>query len=215
VKRIIGIIFVLSLASISVLAQQEKGVDSQNQGIRDAGNSRAPANNGAKQDAGAGRGMDFGKGRTPTPPPVPNPYRFSARRDAVIKAVEDLMRDRKLVPDTASSKPDEGVLISQPYTFTKGAVVATSELGRYAEITDANSRGWTRGRYILIVEVQPIDGNNTNVSVNVKLEGRSDGASGAEWVTLRSTGIAEEEFLSALVENLTGAPPPGRLPSVQ
>lgn len=214
-KKIIGIIFVLALASISVSAQQEKGVDSQNQGIRDAGNSRAPANNGAKQDAGAGRGMDFGKGRTPTPPPVPNPYRFSARRDAVIKAVEDLMRDRKLVPDAASSKPDEGVLISQPYTFTKGAVVATSELGRYAEITDAYSRGWTRGRYILIVEVQPIDGNNTNVSVNVKLEGRSDGASGAEWVTLRSTGIAEEEFLSALVENLTGAPPPGRLPSVQ
>lgn len=212
-KRIIYIIFVLAFASISALAQQEKGVDSQNQGIRDAGNSRAPANNGAKQDAGAGRGMDFGKGRTPTPPPVANPYRFSVRRDAVIKAVEDLMRDRKLVPDTASSKPDEGILISQPYTFTKGAVVATSELGRYAEITASDSRGWTRGRYILIVEVQPIDGNNTNVSVNVKLEGRSDGASGAEWVTLRSTGIAEEEFLSALVENLTGAPPPGRLPS--
>lgn len=214
-KRIIAIVFVLALATISAYAQQEKGVDSQNQGIRDVGNSRAPANNGAKQDVGSGRGMDFGKGRTPTPPPVPNPYRFSIRRDAVLKAVEDLMRDRKLVPDTASSKPDEGILMSQPYTFTKGAVVATSELGRYGEITDSNSRGWTRGRYILIVEVQPIDGNNTNVSVNVKLEGRSDGASGAEWVTLRSTGVAEEEFLSALVENLTGTPPPGRLPSVQ
>lgn len=211
-KKIIAIIFVLALASLSVVAQ-EKGVDKQNQGIRDEGNSRAPANNGAKQDVGAGRGIDFGKGRMPAPPPVPNPYRFSVRRDAVLKAVEDLMRDRKLVPDSASSKPDEGILISQPYTFTKGAVVATSELGRYAEMTDASARGWTRGRYILIVEVQPIDGNNTNVSVNVKLEGRSDGASGAEWVTLRSTGIAEEEFLIALVENITGAPPPGRPPS--
>jgi hypothetical protein len=212
VKRIISVIFVLALASISILAQ-EKGVDKTNQGIRDDGASRAPANNGAKQDVGAGRGIDFGKGRTHAPPPLPNPYRFSVRRDAIIKAAEELIRDRKFVLDTAASRPEEGILISQPYVFTKGAVVATSELGRYAEITDVNSRGWTRGRYILIVEVQPIDGNNTNVSVNVKLEGRSDGASGPEWVTLKSTGIAEEEFLTALIENVTGAPPPGRAPS--
>jgi hypothetical protein len=214
VKKIIAIVFILALASVSALAQ-EKGVDKQNQGIRDAGNSRAPVNNGAKQDVGAGRGIDFGKGRTPEPPPIPNPFRFSVRRDVIIKAAEDLMRDRKLVPDSAASKPDEGILISQPYTFAKGAVVATSELGRYAQITDANARGWTRGRYILIVEVQPIDGNNTNVSVNVKIEGRSDGVSGAEWETLKSTGVAEEEFLSLLIENITGAPPPGRLPSPQ
>jgi hypothetical protein len=209
VKKIIALIFVLALASTSALAQQEKGVDSQNQGIRDQGNSRAPANNGAKQDNGAGRGMDFGKGRTPAPPPIPNPYRFSVRRDAVMMAAEELMRDRKFVLDTAASKPEEGILTSQPYTFTKGAVVATSELGRYGEITDASAR------YILMVEAQPIDGNSTNVSVNIKLEGRSDGISGAEWTTLKSTGIAEEEFLHALIEKITGAPPPGREPSPQ
>jgi hypothetical protein len=212
VKRIISVIFVLALASIGVLAQ-EKGVDKQNQGIRDDGASRAPVNNGAKQDIGAGRGIDFGKGRTQAPPPIPNPYRFSVRRDVIIKAAEELMRDRKFVLDVAASRPDEGILISQPYVFTKGAVVATSELSRFGEITESNSRGWTRGRYILIVEVQPIDGNNTNVSINVKLEGRSDGASGPEWVTLRSTGMAEEEFLTVLIENVTGAPPAGRAPS--
>jgi len=212
VKKILATLFVLTLISASALAQ-EKGVDKQNQGIRDAGNSRAPASNGSKQDVGAGRGIDFGKGRTPTPPPVPNPYRFAVRRDAILKAIEELMRNRKLVPDSAASKPDEGIVISQPYTFTKGAVVATSEIGHYAELSDATSRGWTRGRYTLIVEVQPIDGNNANVSVNVKIEGRTDGASGPEWVTLKSTGVAEEEFLSALVENITGAPPPGHAPS--
>jgi hypothetical protein len=212
VKRVIAIIFVLALAAIGVIAQ-EKGVDKQNQGIRDDGAGRAAVNNGAKQDTGAGRGIDFGKGRTHAPPPIPNPYRFSVRRDVIVKAAEELMRDRKFVIDTAASKPEEGLLISQPYTFTRGAVVATSELGRYAQITDTNGRGWTRGRYILIVEVQPIDSNNTNVSINVKLEGRSDGVSGAEWTTLKSTGIAEEEFLQALVENVTGAPPPGRAPS--
>jgi hypothetical protein len=211
-KKFIPLVFALALSSAGVLAQ-EKGVDKQSQGIRDAGNSRAPVSNGAKQDVGAGRGMDFGKGRTPTAPPVPNPYRFSVRRDAILQAVEDLMKDRKLIPDTAASKPDEGIIISQPYTFTKGAVVASSELGRYAEISDASSRGWTRGRYTLIVEIQAIDGVNANVSVNTKIEGRSDGVSGPEWVTLKSTGTAEEEFLSALVERITGAPPPGHPPS--
>ena len=123
------------------------------------------------------------------------------------------MRDRKLVIDTAASKTEEGMLISLPYTFAKGAVVAQSELGHFAELSEATSRGWTRGRYILIVEVQPIDGNNANVSVNAKIEGRTDGASGPEWVTLKSSGVAEEEFLAALIENITGAPPPGRSPS--
>lgn len=212
VKKLLALIFLFTLTSVAALAQ-EKGVDNQNEGIRDRGNDRAPAINGSKQDVGTGRGIDFGKGRTPEAPPVPNPYRFAARRDVILKAVQDLMLDRKLIADPSASNPDEGILISQPYTFTKGAVVATSELGRYAQVTDATSRGWTRGRYILIVEIQPIDGLNTNVSVNMRIEGRSDGPSGPEWVKLRSTGLAEEEFLSALIENVTGAPPPGRAPS--
>lgn len=211
-KNLIAIVFILALASAGAVAQ-EKGVDKQSEGIRDTGNSRAPASNGSKQDVGAGRGFDFGGGRTPIAPPIPNPYRFAVRRDAILKAVEDLMRDRKLVLDTSASKPDEGILITLPYTFTKGAVVAQSEIGRYSLLSEASSRGWTRGRYTLIVEIQPIDGNNANVSVNVKIEGRTDGASGPEWVTLKSSGVAEEEFLGALIENITGAPPPGRPPS--
>lgn len=210
-KKAIYIFFFLFLATVNVNAQ-EKGVDRQNDNIRDAGNNRAPATNGAKQDVGAGRGIDFGKGRTPTPPPIPNPYRLTSRRDAIIKAIEDLMRDRKLVLDTAASKPDDGILISQPFIFSKGAVVTESELNRYADLPNASSRGWTRGRYTYIVEVQPIDGVNTNVSVNVKLEGRTDGVTGGEWVTLRSNGTAEQEFLGALIESVTGAPVPGRTP---
>ena len=210
-KKFIAIIFALALAAASVHAQG-KGVDKQNERVRDTGAGRDPGNNGSKQDTGAGRGIDFGKGRTPEVPPIPNPYRFANRRDAVIKAVEDVMRDRKLILDTAASKPDEGVLISQPFTFIKGAVVAEAELGRYADLPSASGRGWTRGRYTIIVEVQPIDGTNSNVSVNAKIEGRSDGASGAEWVTLRSVGTAEQDFLSALIESITGAPPPGHPP---
>jgi hypothetical protein len=209
VKKLIAVIFVLAIAAAGATAQ-EKGVDTQNDRIRDTGNNRGPANNGSKQDTGVGRGIDFGRGRTVTPPPIPNPYKFSIRRDEIIKAVGELMRDRKLILDESASKLDEGVLISQPYTFIKGAVVTESELVQYADVPQASSRGWTRGRYTMIVEIQPVDGQSTNVSVSAKVEGRTDGASGAEWVTLRSLGTAEQEFLSALIEQVTGGAPPGR-----
>jgi hypothetical protein len=214
VKRAVAIIFITMFAALCAYAQ-EKGVDRQNDRIRDQGTGRGAGENGGKQNNGAGRGVDFGKGKSTEAPPIPNPYRFTTRRDTLMTAIEELMRDRKLILDEAASKPNDGILITQPYTFTKGAVVSESELNRYAEMPAANSRGWTRGRYTLIVEVQPIDATNINVAVNAKIEGRNDGASGAEWVTLRSTGQAEQDFLGSLIENVTGAPAPGREPSQQ
>ena len=209
-KKIILVLLVFACAAASAYAQAEgKGIDPQNQRVRDRSADRTPGVNGSKQDVGTGSGVNFDR-KTPKLPQIPNPYRLTARRDQIIKAVEDVMRDRKLVLDEAASKPQEGILVSQPYTFIRGAVVTQSELNRYADVPAANSRGWTRGRYTLIVEVQPIDGTSTNVSVNAKIEGRTDGATGAEWTTLRTTGTAEQEFLNALVENVTGAPPPGR-----
>ena len=200
----------LLFLSVATAHAQEKGVDQQNDRIRDNGNSRAPAVNGGKLDTGAGRGIDFGRGRTFVPPPLANPYRLTTREDAVVQAVVELMAERKLILDDTVSKPEQGVLVSQPFTFFKGAVVAQSELNRLAEVPVTEGRGWTRGRYTIVVEVQPVDGANTNVSVNAKVEGRTDGAVGAEWLTLRSNGVAEEEFLLALIEKITGAPPPGR-----
>ncbi|MEP6718750.1 MAG: hypothetical protein ABJB21_06400 [bacterium] len=189
---------------------QGKGVDKQSERVRDSG-TRTAGDNGSKTDVGAGRGIDFGRGRTATVPPLPNPYRIVARRDVILKAIADVMRDRNLIVDEAASKPADGIMVSQPYTFIKGAVVTQSELGRYADIATSVARGWTRGRYTITVEVQAIDGNSANVSVNAKIEGRTDGATGAEWITLSSVGVAEEEFLSALIENVTGALPPGRV----
>lgn len=202
-------VWLLIALSISAALAQGKGVDKSSERVRDTGSS-APASNGSKTDTGAGRGMDFGKGRTPEVPPIPNPYRMTARRDVLLKAIEDVMRNQKLIVDETTSKPAEGIVVSQPYTFIKGAVVSESELNRYAEVPVSDNRGWTRGRYTLNVEVQPIDGTSANVAVNAKIEGRTDGATGAEWITLPSRGMAEEEFLSALVIAITGAPPPGR-----
>lgn len=209
VKEILAIIFVFVVAVMNATAQG-KGVDQSSERVRDTGSNRAPVSNGTKQDTGAGRGIDFGKERAPTRLPIPNPYRFTARRDTISTAVMTVMHDRKMIVDESASKPNEGILVSQPYTFIKGAVVSQNELNRYAELPTVSARGWTRGRYTIIVEIQPIDGLNANVSVNAKVEGRTDGASGAEWVTLRSSGIIEQEFLTALIENITGGPPPAR-----
>jgi hypothetical protein len=205
----VGLVMLIA-CSIPAFAQAAKGVDKQNERVRDSGTDRTPANNGNKTDVGTGRGMDFGKGRTPEVPPIPNPYRLTGRRDAILTAVQDLMRDRKLVVDENASRPSDGIIVSQPFTFTKGAVIAEADLSRYADVPTSTARGWTRGRYTLTVEVQPIDGTAANVSVNAKVEGRSDGITGAEWTTLRSTGLAEEQFLEGLILAVTGVAAPGR-----
>lgn len=199
----------LILVSSAVLAwPQGKGIDKTGELVRDSGTN---GSNGTKTTTGTGTGIDFGGGRTPVVLPLPNPYRITARRDVIVKAITDVMRDRKLIVDEAASRPAEGIIVSQPYTFIKGAVITQTELGRYADITTSVARGWTRGRYTLTVEVQPIDGNSANVSVNAKIEGRTDGATGAEWTTLKSSGVVEDEFLSALITSITGGPPPGRV----
>ena len=204
--RLASVLLVMSLSAVSVLSQG-KGVDKTGERVRDSGAS----GNGIKTDTGTGRGIDFGKGKTREVPPLPNPYRIAARRDVILTAIADVMRDRKLIMDDVASKPADGIIVSQPYTFIKGAVVTQSELGRYADVATSTARGWTRGRYTLTVEVQPIDGNSANVSVNAKIEGRTDGATGAEWMTLPTSGVAEEEFLTALIVNITGGPPAGRV----
>lgn len=208
-RIIIGLVMLVA-CSFPAFAQAAKGVDKQNERVRDSGTDRTPVNNGSKTDVGTGRGIDFGRGRTPEAPPLPNPYRLTGRRDVIVTAVQDLMRDRKLVVDENASRISEGIIVSQPFTFTKGAVVAEADLSRYADVPTASARAWTRGRYTLTVEIQPIDGIAANVSVNAKVEGRTDGVTGAEWTTLRSTGLAEEQFLEGLIAAVTGSAPPGR-----
>jgi hypothetical protein len=205
-KKVLGLALLLALATVAAQAQ-EKGVDQQNSRIREQGNERGPAQNGRDVNTGTGRGFDFGKGRTPPTPILANPYRFTVRRDAVLSSVQELLRDQKLIVDTAVSKPEEGVIVSQPYRFVKGAVTAVTELNRYADVPQDNVSGWTQGRYTLIVEVRAVDATTTTVSVNARVEGRADSASGAEWVSLHSNGTAEQQFIRALVEKVTGGTP--------
>jgi hypothetical protein len=211
-KPLISVLILAVACTVAAAQSQEKGVDASNSRIRDTGSDKQPGVNGSKKNVGTGRGIDFGPGRTPKQPPIPNPYRFTARNDELGKAVAELMRERKLILDDASSHPEKGVYVSQPYTFTKGSVVSTSALSQFADVPDSDLRTWTRGRYTLVVEVQPIDGESTDVSVDARIEGRSDDVLGPQWVSLRSNGAAEQDFLAALIEKVTGAPPTGREP---
>jgi len=167
VKQVlISSLLVMGLA-LTVLAQG-KGVDKQSERVTDTSSNRAAGVNGSKTNTGTGRGFDFGKGKSQPVNKLSNPYRLTGRRDVIIKAVQDLMRDQKLIVDDGASRLMDGIIISQPYRFIKGAVVTQSELGRVADVPTSATRGWTQGRYTLTVEVQPIDGVNSNISVNAK-----------------------------------------------
>lgn len=187
--------------------EQSKGIDTQTQQIKDISTQRGPTDNGNKQNVGTGRGIDFDKGKSVERLPLANPFRMASRRDVLVASVADIMRERGLTVDDAASRPTEGVLISQPYTFVKGGIISRSEISRFANLPDRTDDAFSRGRYTLTVEVQTIDGINNNVSVTAKVEARSESAQGSSWLTLSSSGVAENDFLEVLVERVTGTAP--------
>ena len=117
-----------------------------------------------------------------------------------------VLKDRKMVVDEASSRLADGIIITQPYVFAKGPVITQSELNRYVILAFADT-AWSRGRYSLTIEVQSIDGVQNHVAVNAKVEGRSGTGLTSEWTPVQSSGLAEEEFLVKLVEAVTGISP--------
>lgn len=200
--RLIKIIFSTLLAVLiaSGSAAAQKGVDAQTQKIKDDGNKVTSRSNDVT------RSIDWGKGKTKVRDRLANPYKLAARRDVLISSILDVLREKNILPDDASSRIKDGIVVTQPYVFAKGAVISQSELTRYAFL-DASDSAWTRARYTLTIEVQSIDGVQNNVSVIAKVEGRAGNGLMSEWLTLRSSGAAEDEFLSKLVERVTGVSP--------
>jgi hypothetical protein len=181
-------------------ASAQKGVDTQTEKIKQEGNRTT------SRSTDVTRSFDWGKGKTKVRDLLPNPYRLNSRRDVLVASVIDALKERKILMDEAASRPQDGIIITQPFVFAKGAVITPSELSRYA-IVDISDNAWTRGQFTLTIEVQSIDGIHSNVSVNAKVEGRSGNGLMSEWNTLQSSGIAEDEFLAKLVEIVTGNSP--------
>jgi len=181
-------------------AAAQKGVDTQTQKIKDDSNKVTTRSNDVS------RSFDWGKGKTKVRDLLPNPYKLNARRDVLVEAIMNALREKKIIVDDASSRIKDGVVITQPYVFAKGSVITQNELNRYAVVESPDS-AWTRAQYTLTIAVQSIDGVQNNVSVIAKVEGRSVNGLMSEWLTLRSSGVAKDEFLSKLVELVTGTSP--------
>ena len=194
-KALIASSILMVLVSAGVSAQ--KGIDTQTQKIKDDTNKTT------SRETDVTRSFDWGKGKTQTRERLANPYQLNARRDVLVETIQQVLREKKIVIDEPSSRLNDGIIITQPFVFGKGPTIATAELKRYGILEFADT-AWSRGQYSLTIEVQSIDGVKNNVSVNAKVEGRSGTGLTTEWVTVRSSGLAEEEFLTKLVEAVTG-----------
>jgi hypothetical protein len=198
---------IVALLVFTAFAHAQKGIDTQTQTIKQDSNR---TNGTTQQGVAGGRSIDWGGGKTKTRGMLANPYKLNARRDVLIEAITDALKEEKIIVDDAASRPKDGVIITQPLVFAKGAVTARNELARYGELPNSDA-SWTRGRYTLTVEVQSIDGVQNIVTVTAKVEGRSENGLQSEWTTVSSTGAAEDEFLSKLIERITGVSPDDKL----
>lgn len=184
--------------SLGIFAQ--KGIDTQTKTIKEDSNKVTSRQNDAS------RSFDWGKGKTRVRERLANPYKLNSRRDVLIESIVDALREKKIGVDEASSRTKDGFIVTQPFVFSKGAVITQSELGRYSFLEN-NDTVWTRAQYTLTIEIQSIDGIQNNVSVNAKVEGRAGNGLGSEWRSVESSGLAEDEFLAKLIELVTGNSP--------
>ncbi len=191
------IFFFVLLVSAAAAASAQKGIDTQTQKIKDESNKTTA------RPTDVNRTFDWGKGKTPVRERLANPYKLNSRRDVLIENIREVLKEKRLIVDEQSSRPGDGIIVTQPFLFGKGPVITQSELRRYGvlEFTDT---AWSKAQYSLTIEVQPIDGIQNNVSVTAKVEGRAGNGLTSEWVTVPSSGLAEEEFLVKLVEAVTG-----------
>ncbi|MBS1797276.1 MAG: hypothetical protein JSS81_25845 [Acidobacteria bacterium] len=199
--------FLLSLTAIflftaALSAQTEKGIDTQTTKIKENTNKTTQT----QTNNSGGRSWTWGPDKTKVRDRLENPIRLNSRRDVLVQSVMDVLQEKKIIVDEAASRPKDGLIVTQPFIFAKGAVITKNELSRYAVLPDSET-SWTRGRYTLTIEIQSIDGIQNNVSVTAKVEGRSENGLLSEWTTLQSSGSAEEEILTKLVEAVTGNSP--------
>ena len=190
---------ILALGGLSISAQQ-KGIDTQTQKIKQD-SSKATS-----RTSDASRSFDWGKGKTKVRDRLANPYKFTARRDALVEMIGQALQEKQILIDEAASRVKEGFIITQPFVFAKGPVTTPSELSQYGTVDYADD-AWSRAQYTLTIEVQPIDAVQNNVSVIAKVEGRSGSGLSSEWRAVPSSGLAEDEFLSKLIEIATGKSP--------
>lgn len=144
-------------------------------------------------------------GKTKPEPFLPNPYMIGAPRDEVLTATKQMFEAREVPLDKedCNQLTGECTLISKPYIFIKGTMTR-SQLEHYCEVPAANVRNWTKGRYVLRIQIAPTSPRNSQVGVYCKFEGMADNFTGNEWVPLTSKGELEDKFLRCIEARIHG-----------
>jgi hypothetical protein len=199
-KTSLLLLIVSMIFTIAVYAQStQKGIDPQTEKIKTEGNRTTRTND-------VSRTWDWGSGKTRVREPLANPYKLNSRRDVLLETIVNVLSGNQIIIDDSASRLSEGIIVTQPFVFSKSPVTSQTEMNRYAILPNSNT-SWTRGRYSFTIEVQSIDGIQNNIYVTAKVEGRSSNGLMQEWTTLQSSGLAEDTFLSKLIEMVTGISP--------
>src|SRR5688572_7126877 len=121
-----SVFMVISLVLVGVLSiSAQKGVDTQTQKIKDDTNKTTA------RPTDATRSFNWGKGKTEVRDRLANPYPISGRRDVLVESIQEILKEKKLLVDEASSRLADGIIVTQPFVFGKGQVIATNEIKRY------------------------------------------------------------------------------------
>lgn len=137
--------------------------------------------------------------------PLPNPMIIGAARDDVLKAAKQMLETREIPVEKEDCNPTSGecVLLGKPVVFIKGIATKT-QLEHFCEVPTAEVRTWSRGRYVLRIDVTPATPSTAQVGVYAKFDGYTNGVVGSEWISLTSRGVLEDSLLRCLDERVKG-----------
>jgi hypothetical protein len=137
--------------------------------------------------------------------PLPNPSIITTPRDETLAATKQMLETREVSIDKedCNQLTGECTIISKPVIFIKG-ITTRSQLEHYCEVPAASVKNWTRGRYVLRIQIAPASPKTSQVGIYAKFEGMTDGFSGNEWVQLTSKGELEDKFLRCIKDRATG-----------
>lgn len=143
--------------------------------------------------------------RPKTEKPLPNPSIVNAPRDELMTLTKQILETREIPIERENCDPTNGecTLVSKPVIFIKG-IQTKSQLEHYAEVPAANVRNWSRGRYVLRIQISPATPKTAQVGVYARFEGMSDGVIGNEWVPLTSKGQLEDNLLRCIISRTQG-----------
>ena len=160
----------------------------------------------------AGVSLGFGRpggqiqfGRPKAEKPLPNPYIIGASRDEALKAAKQMLETREVPLDKEECNQQSGecTLISKQVVFIKG-ITTKSQLRHYCEIPEVDVRDWSRGRYVLRIQISPATPVTAQVGISAKFDGMTVGVVGDEWISLASKGELEDKLLRCLDQRVKG-----------